>query len=418
VSLRIRGLGDADPAAIPLPHGTEVTTRVARVVGGRRVPEGAVGRVVGLDGDEVDVEVVGVGRARYRRDELAPRKAGQARFAVRREAAWAALRSCVVLETTVGSRAWGLADAASDTDTRGVFVLPFAWGIGLGAPPEELCSADGSETFWEAGKAIRQGLRADPNTLETLFVPSVRALDPIGEELLAARDAFVSAEIHASFGRYALSQLRKLEQSLRLAEHRGLLLDWLRAEPAPSLDEVAARMAAEGIASGPTPIDAALRARDYVKQLYRSLHDQGLIAGADFASLTVFARGPARELDLPRELRPKNAYNLIRLIDLATGWLRTGRPVFAVEGELRDRLLAIKRGEVPLAEVLRQAEGMTPALEEARRETPLPRRPDLAVADALLRRVREEAARRWAAGAPGPLGAAAPPPPPLAWEEP
>ena len=44
-----------------------------------------------------------------------------------------------------------------------------------------LVSADGSATYWAAGKAIRQALRADPNTLEMLFLPSATPQDPIGD---------------------------------------------------------------------------------------------------------------------------------------------------------------------------------------------------------------------------------------------
>jgi hypothetical protein len=45
-----------------------------------------------------------------------------------------------------------------------VFALPFPWTQGLVAPPEDLVSADGSQTYWAAGKAIRHALRADPNS--------------------------------------------------------------------------------------------------------------------------------------------------------------------------------------------------------------------------------------------------------------
>src|SRR5262249_29589604 len=219
--------------AVPLPNGTEVTTRVDRVLPeGRRVPEGAVGRVVAQRDGELDVMVVGVGVLRYARSELVARKVGQVRWARRRAGAWEALRPCTVIEATVGSRAWGLADEGSDTDLRGVFVLPFSWTLGLGDPPRDLVSVDGSATYWEAGKAVRQALRADPNTLELLFVDSARALDPMGEWILKERDAFVSSEIYGSFGRYALSQLKRLVQSQRLAEHRGVVLGWLKEDPA------------------------------------------------------------------------------------------------------------------------------------------------------------------------------------------
>ncbi|WP_394841323.1 nucleotidyltransferase domain-containing protein [Pendulispora brunnea] len=419
MDLRIRSLDHLDARAIALPHGTEVVTRVDRMVPSteRRIPQGTIGRVSRTSGDDVDVTIVGIGVVRYARSELSPRRVGQALFAQRRADAWEALQPCIVLDATVGSRAWGLADEASDEDHRGVFALPFSWGLGLVAPPEDLVSADGSATYWAAGKAIRQALRADPNTLEMLFLPNARAVDPMGEWLLEARDAFVSVEIYGTFGRYALGQLRRLEQGLRLAEHRAVVLDWLRAEPELTLDMVAAKLAAVSMRAAPTEADRIHQAKEYVKQLYRSLFDQGLLPSNEFSSLVRFAREGAADLDLPRELRPKNAYNLLRLLATATRWLREGEPVFEMEGAFRERLLAIKRGLVPLAEVLAEADAMTPDLELAKRESKLPKRPDIARADSLLRRIGEELARRWMNQEEGPFGRHAPPAPEVVWNE-
>ena len=415
--LRLRGLDDIDPESVALPHGTEVVTRVDRFAGERRVPQGAVGRVVDVAGDRIEVAIVGVGRAVYARGELTLHRAGQLRFARRREAAWNALSPCIVVEALVGSRAWGLAGDDSDTDRRGVFVLPQPWTTGLVAPPEDLVTTDGSATYWEVGKAVRQALRADPNTLEVFFARDVEARDPMGQWLLDARDALVSAEIYRSFGRYALSQVKKLSQSLRLAQHRSLLLDWLRREPALSLDAAAARLVGAAGVEAPSEADRHLRAKEYIKQLYRSLHDQGVIAESSFAALAALAAGGETAFELPRELRPKNAYNLLRLIATAVDWLRTGQVELAVAEPLRSRLLAIKRGEVALGEVLDEAEGLAGELEAARQVTRLPARGDVGRIDTRLRRVREEAARRWIARAPGPFGADAPPPPEARWEE-
>jgi hypothetical protein len=118
-----------------LPHGTEVTTRVDRHRGERRLASGTVGRVVRERDGGYDVHFVGVGELWYAHGELQARKTGQLDFAHRREAAWSALKPCVVLEAVVGSHAWGLADAASDTDTRGAFALPLSWTAGLVQPP-------------------------------------------------------------------------------------------------------------------------------------------------------------------------------------------------------------------------------------------------------------------------------------------
>jgi predicted nucleotidyltransferase len=417
VELRLRQLEQLDARSVSLPHGTEVVTRIDRVLGERRVPQGSVGRVTKADGDQLDVTIVGVGVVRYARGELSARRVGQALFAQRRGDAWASLRECVVLETVVGSHAWGLADETSDVDRRGVFALPFPWTQGLVAAPEDLVSADGSATYWAASKAIRQALRADPNTLEMLFLRGARPIDVIGEWLLAERDAFVSVEIYGTFGRYALGQLRRLEQGLRLAEHRTAVLEWLRKDPTLTLDEVAEKLASVSARAMPSEDDRVHQAKQYIKHLYRSMADQGLLEANEFAALVRFAREKSAEFELPRELRPKNAYNLVRLLATATRWLREGTPTFVAEGVLRDRLLAIKRGQVTLEDVLAEAEGMGPDLERARDESSLPRRPDVSRADALLRRIGGELAGRWVRGEPGPLGRDAPAPPEVTWSE-
>jgi RNA repair pathway DNA polymerase beta family len=417
MDLRLRSLEHLDVTAVPLPHGTEVVTRTERIVGGRRIPQGSVGRVVKIDGEVYDVAVLHVGTFQYARSELTPRRAGQFLFAHRRADAWDSLRQCVVLETTVGSRAWGLANADSDLDLRGVFALPFAWSQGLVPPAEDLVSADGSATYWAATKTIRQALRADPNTLEMLFLPNARACDPIGEWLLGARDCFVSAEIYGTFGRYALGQLRRLEQGLRLAEHREVILAWLRKDPTLSLNALSEKLATTLPQAFPSEADRTHQAKQYVKQLYRSLADQSILPANEFSALVDFAREGSVNFELPRELRPKNAYNLIRLLATATHWLAHGSPEFEMHGELRDRLLAIKAGQVPLSDVLAEAESMTSALESARERSPLPKRPDVGKADALLRRIAEDLARRFVMGAPGPLGKDAPQVPEVVWSE-
>jgi hypothetical protein len=394
----------ASDDTLPLPHGTDVITRVTRSVEGEEIASGSVGRVVGTHGDELDLQILGVGVVRYRRSEVAPFRSGQLRYAVARDAAWKSLHRNVVLEAVVGSQAWGLVDQSSDTDRRGLFVLPFPWTCRLGDVPEDLLSADGSSTYWEVAKVVSNALRADPNTLELLFVQNARATDRMGEWILAERNTFLSSRVHASFGQYALSQLKKLKRSLRLAEHRDIVMDWLRSDPTLSLDAAATRLAERARIIAPTPDAALLQAKDYLKQLYASLFDHGLLAAKSFEALARYARENPDPSEPPRRLRPKNAYNLLRLLFTATGWLRNGWPEFEMKGAVRNELLAIKRGEVALEDVLRRAEELSRELDEAHRNTKLPERPDLARAQALLIRVREEAARRWLSDADDAFG--------------
>ena len=413
MALRLGGLGDLDPEAVPLPNGTEVTTRVDREVAGEVRPQGATGRVAAIDGDRVDVVFLDGKRATYLRAEVTPRKLGVARYAQRRAVAWDQLRPCVVIDTIVGSRAWGVSDASSDEDRRGVFVLPMPWTTGLVDAPLDLASLDGSQSYWEIGKAIRQALRADPNTLEMLFA-SPTAVDPLGAELIAMREGFLSQEIYGAFGRYALSQLDRLEHNQRLAEHRALVVEWLHADPELTLDATAARLAASATIAAPSKRDAIARARDYLKQLYRSLYDQGVIAANDWASMRAVA---TLELELPRDLRPKNAYNLIRLLDLAIRWLRGEPPDVRASDAIRGTLFAIKRGELSMPEVMALARELTPKLEAARQHSPLPKTADLPRAERVLRAAREEAARRYLDRARGPWGADAAAPPEARYDD-
>ena len=180
---------------------------------------------------------------------------------------------------------------------------------------------------------------------------------------------------------------------------------------------MAERLARASPRAAPTEADAVLQAKDYVKQLYRSLHDQGLLASRDYPALVRFARERAADFDLPRDLRPKNAYNLVRLIGTAIGWLRDGRA--GARGARRSARPAARHqaGASVARRDAARGRGAGRHLEAARRATKLPARPDAARADALLCRIGAEAARRAIADEPGPFGRDAPARPELALDE-
>lgn len=446
---RLGGLHDVDPEAAPLPVGTEVITRVDRLVEhvthdhagsladhavqavatSARNPDaapllskprsqGAVGKVIACDlaNDTFTVRFVDGKQGTFNRAELLPRKVGLLRYQQRRDNAWHELSPTVVLTALVGSTAWGLADATSDQDHRGVFVLPLPWQTGLVEPPQDLLSEDRTSAHWEVGKAVRQGLRADPNTLEMLFAtPTV--IDPMGALLIDVRTAMISREIYGAFGRYALAQLDRLQHNQRLAAHRDTTLQWLRAEPGLSIDAAATRLVDAAQIAAPTRRDAIARARDYLKQLYRSLYDQDLLASNEWQALAQFASADPRAFELPRDLRPKNAYNLLRLLDQGIRWLGGEPPTVRVPDELQPTLRAIKRGDLPMTEVMALAQAMTPRLEAARDASPLPMYGDVAAVERALRAIRHESARRFIEQSPDAWGMLASAPPPASYQE-
>ena len=95
----------------------------------------------------------------------------------------------------------------------------------------------------------------------------------------------------------------------------------------------------------------------------------------------------------PAPHRPKNAYNLLRLLHSCDSWLRHGEPLIEVTGPLRDTLLAIKRRETPIERVLELAREVAGEIDDAAETSKLPERPDYETADELLRTCRRDAAR-------------------------
>ena len=91
------------------------------------------------------------------------------------------------------------------------------------------------------------------------------------------------------------------------------------------------------------------------------------------------------------EIRWKHVMHLIRLLLSGVVVLRHGFVPLRVD-EYRDRLLAIRRGDVPWDEVERWRLALHKELDEALKSTPLPEHPDYERANEFLIRARRAAA--------------------------
>lgn len=120
-----------------------------------------------------------------------------------------------IYAAVVGSRAFGLATQASDTDLRGVYVAPTDAYWTLAKPPTHVDGPAAEQFSWEVERFCELALRANPNVLEVLHSPLVVTCSAQGEELLALRTAFLSRLAHQTYTRYAQAQFRKLEADLR-----------------------------------------------------------------------------------------------------------------------------------------------------------------------------------------------------------
>ncbi|MEU9235923.1 nucleotidyltransferase domain-containing protein [Streptomyces subrutilus] len=219
------------------------------------------------------------------------------------------VRDHTVYQCVMGSRAFGLATEASDTDRRGVYLAPTPLFWRFEKPPTHVEGPRDEEFSWELERFCELALRANPNILECLHSPLVEQVTPVGEELLSLRGAFLSRRAHTSFSRYATSQ------------HGKLLAD-VRVHGAP---------------------------------------------------------------------RWKHAMHLLRLLLSCRDLLRTGRLVLDA-GPHRDRLLAVRRGELTWAEVDTWMSRLTSETDAALTTTRLPENPDQARVQDFLVRTRRASA--------------------------
>jgi len=125
------------------------------------------------------------------------------------------LEAHVIYRCIVGSRAYGLETETSDTDLRGIYLAPAELHWSLYGAPEQFEDNATQSCYWELQKFLVMALKANPNILECLYSPLVDKVTPIGQQLLAIRDRFLSQMIFQTFNGYALSQFKKIEQDLR-----------------------------------------------------------------------------------------------------------------------------------------------------------------------------------------------------------
>ncbi|MFD9878558.1 nucleotidyltransferase domain-containing protein, partial [[Kitasatospora] papulosa] len=102
------------------------------------------------------------------------------------------VREHTVYSCVMGSRAFGLATAGSDTDRRGVFLAPTPLFWGFTKPPSHVEGPAEEQFSWELERFCELALRANPNVLECLHSPLVERIDATGRELVALRSAFLS----------------------------------------------------------------------------------------------------------------------------------------------------------------------------------------------------------------------------------
>ena len=300
-------------ANLILPVGTQVVSLVeVKGTDGAPVhPRGAVGVVVRAPSDywhSYRVRFVDGFEASLKREELAVLahyQHGDSRHLLGQYN----LYDCVIYRVVVGSRAYGLDDADSDHDRRGVYLPPAELHWSLYGVPEQLENDQTQEAYWEIQKFLTMALKANPNVLECLYSPLVEHATPLAQEMIAMRSAFLSKMVYQTYNGYVLSQFKKIQADLR---NKGAV-KW------------------------------------------------------------------------------KHVMHLVRLLLAGITTLKEGCVPVRVESDQRERLLAIKRGDIPFEETDAWRLALHKEFDAAVSSSKLPERPDYQRVNAFLLKARRSA---------------------------
>jgi hypothetical protein len=116
----------------------------------------------------------------------------------------------ILFETISGSRAYGTSLPTSDTDIRGVFIMPEDQVLGNGYV-EQVNDLKNDITYYEVGRFLELLQTNNPNILELLNAPKdcIQVQHPLFDLILEHKDKFITKQCRNSFGGYAVQQIKK-----------------------------------------------------------------------------------------------------------------------------------------------------------------------------------------------------------------
>ncbi|AMR26012.1 nucleotidyltransferase [Hymenobacter psoromatis] len=342
-------------------------------------------------------------------------------------------RHLILFEAISGSRAYGTQLPHSDTDLKGVFVLPEEEFFGLNYIPQ-IANETNDEVFYELRRFVELLLKNNPTVLELLGTPAdcIIYKHPLFEQFKAAD--FLSRLCRQSFAEYAVAQIRKAQGLNKKINHpeppaRKSVLDFCYVTVGAGAQPVAAWLARQGIEDE----QCGLANVPHLTDLYalfidptplRPLGYRGLVrdpATSQDVLLSAVPKGeePVAYLSFNRtgysvycrafreywewvEKRNKERYentvrhgknydaknmlHVFRLLQMAEEIARTS--TLHVRRPNPEFLLQIRRGEFEYAELVAQAEHLIAQVEAAFATSSLPPAPDANAAEATLRQVR------------------------------
>ncbi|WP_460677099.1 nucleotidyltransferase domain-containing protein [Hymenobacter coalescens] len=340
----------------------------------------------------------------------------------------------ILFEAVSGSRAYGTNLAHSDTDLKGVFVLPERQFLGLNYVPQ-VANDSNDEVFYELRRFVELALKNNPNVLELLGSPPdcVVRQHPLFRAFRP--ELFLSRLCRQTFADYAVAQIKKakgLNKKINNPEPpaRKSVLDFCYVTQGAGAVPAEKWLQRQGLLQ----TQCGLVNVPHLQDLYALFVDRsadgrlgyrGLVRDAELSNdvqLSAVPKGeePVAYLSFNRNgystycrvyreywdwvqkrnaeryqntvqhgknYDAKNMLHVFRLLQMAEEIAREGR--LQVRRPNRDFLLQIRRGEFEYGQLVAQAEELVARVDAAFAASALPAEPDRAAVEQLLIETRQ-----------------------------
>lgn len=313
----------------------------------------------------------------------------------------------IVGEFISGSHAYGLNVPTSDVDVRGIFINPLQERISLNFAKgsEQVGDEKHDTTYYELARYMELAKDCNPNIIEFLWCPEDcwKIRKPAVDMLIDNRNMFVSKKAYYTFSSYAFSQIKK-------AKGQNKWINNPQPEEAPRKTDFC--WVINPGETKPRPVNPAygnfeefhVAGMEHVPNMYRLYHygkgASGVFRGPNqqlvcesipvrdestkFFGFLVFNeadydkamtdhrnywewmknRNPHRYVAQEKgevDYDCKNLMHCVRLLWSSENILRNGEPIIRFEGEQKDFLMKIRKGEMRYEDLMAMIE---PKMEE------------------------------------------------------
>ncbi|HMJ71519.1 MAG TPA: nucleotidyltransferase domain-containing protein [Cyclobacteriaceae bacterium] len=337
-----------------------------------------------------------------------------------------------MLKCISGSHAYGLSLPQSDTDLKGVFILPKSEYYGL-TYTDQVNNSSNDEMYYELKKFIDLLVKNNPNILELLNTPQDCILHRLPVMDLVRSDDFLSRLCNQTFGQYAFAQIKKAKGLNKkivnpVSQERKTVLDFCYVVQGQGSIPASQWLAEKGFAQE----GCGLVRVDHMRDTYTLFHlsqapnatFNGIFTGitANDVSLTSIAKGllPLAIMSFNKDgysiyckdykdywdwvesrnkeryentvshgknYDAKNMMHVFRLLNMAEEIAKFKQ--VNVRRPEREYLLKIRAGEFLYEDLLKQAEDKISKITELFSVSDLPEAPEISKAEKILVEIRE-----------------------------